>query len=169
MTKPDAQRLDPIVVLGCRVRRQGGALVGELARRVTTAARVDRARGAAGLVVVSGGRAWQGVVEADAMAEELERLGIERARLVRDRLSMSTAENARYTGELLRARGVRSLTLVTTTTHAARAAWHFESAGFSVSVAVAPSGERGGARALFRLVRERAALAMARGVARWTP
>lgn len=162
MTKHDPQRLDPIVVLGCRVRLERGALVGELGRRVAAASRVDRARAGASLVVVSGGRSWGGVVEADAMADELESLGVARSRIVRDRLSMSTSENARYAGALLRELGHDSLTIVTSPAHGARAQWHFEALGFSASVAVAPHAERGARRALWGTLRERAALELAR-------
>src|SRR5262245_19693650 len=96
---------EAIVVLGCAIRRDTRGLTGAAARRVAHAASVFREVGGQPLVVASGGRAWLGVVEADALAEELTRLGVPADRIVRERCSLSTRDNARYTAEVLGRRG----------------------------------------------------------------
>jgi len=66
------------VVLGCRpLWSPAGDLVGALGRRVAAARRWQLAHG--GAIVVSGGRSWGGVVEADAMHDELVRGGVSAA------------------------------------------------------------------------------------------
>lgn len=136
-----------VVVLGCRLkfdRSAGGGrgLIGAGARRATKAAEVflsnldarscPDGKGQGTIVVASGGRAWEGIVEADALADMLARLGVPRDRIVRERCSHSTHENARYAGELLRRRGVREINLVTCASHLPRATFLFEAQGFVV-------------------------------------
>lgn len=90
-----------IVVLGARVRAGGGAgpaLSRRLSRAALAAHEQPRAR-----VIVCGGRAWDGVVEADVMARGLIERGVDEARIVRDRLSLTTIENLREAAKLLHA------------------------------------------------------------------
>jgi uncharacterized SAM-binding protein YcdF (DUF218 family) len=139
-----------IVVLGCRVRldSRGRLAAGALARRVATGARAYAADADPGLapaggsiVVVSGGRRWGDVVEADAMARELEALGVPAGAIVRERLSFSTRENARFTAEVLARRGVRAAMLVTCPWHMERAVGHFASSGLLVLPVPAAGGQ----------------------------
>lgn len=120
-----------LVVLGCRVRLDGEGRLheGTLRRRVALAA--EKAREGA-LVIASGGRRWEGQVEADVMAKELERHGVPEGAIVRERLSMTTEENARFVAELLARRGRSRATVVTSDWHLARALMLFRRAGVDV-------------------------------------
>lgn len=104
-----------ILVLGARVRagRPGPAL----SRRIRAAARAAEDLPDA-RVIVCGGRAWHGVVEADVMARELASLGVEPSRIVRDRLSFTTIENLREGTSLA---GPGPIAIVTCDWHAPRA------------------------------------------------
>lgn len=147
------------VVLGCRPG-EATELTGAALRRVEAcAAAVREARGddaRSACVVCSGGRAWDGRVEADAFAEGLVRHGVPRERLVLERVSMTTRENARYTAALLRRRRVARVRLVTCAWHMPRAAAHFRREGLEVDPCPAPFP--GGALAkVVRALRERGA------------
>src|SRR5580698_5581707 len=111
-----------LVVLGCpparyagerpggerrgRTRGKARALEGAFHRRVVRAARewsrVENAHGEGpdedrpSILIASGGRSWGGVVEADAMAEALVALGVPVDVIVRERASLTTRDNARY-------------------------------------------------------------------------
>ncbi len=104
----------PLVVLGCRLTVRGNPprLVGVARRRCDRALERYVAAGPR-MVVVAGGRAWDGLVEADAFADELCHGGVARTDIVRERCSHSTGENARYAAELLRRHGTRAIELVT--------------------------------------------------------
>ncbi|HEY6463027.1 MAG TPA: YdcF family protein, partial [Polyangiaceae bacterium] len=113
-----------IVTLGCRVTLDGeGRLSGALGRRVRAAAHAygayQQQTGEGTLVVASGGRHWDGEVEADAMARELVRLGVPEAAIVRERCSLSTRENARYAAAALARRGIERALVVTCPWHLA--------------------------------------------------
>ncbi|MFO0671351.1 MAG: YdcF family protein [Polyangiaceae bacterium] len=156
-----------IVALGCRLHVTAGA--GDAARFVLTGAALRRAEGAVAayraacergeptFVMVSGGRAWAGLVEADAMAEHMVGRGVPVSHVVRERTSHSTRENARYAGALLRQRGVVAVTLVTCAFHMARAKRMFELQGFEVYAAPSPSAPRGILGAAARWSKERVA------------
>jgi uncharacterized SAM-binding protein YcdF (DUF218 family) len=133
-----------IVVLGCRVRLDAGARLspGALARRVEMGALTYHRRGdARTVVVVSGGRRWGDDVEADAMARELALRGVPEGAIVRERCSLSTRENARFTAEVLTRRGAHRVALVTCPWHMARAVALFSRAGVTVEP-VAATGVR---------------------------
>jgi cyclophilin family peptidyl-prolyl cis-trans isomerase/uncharacterized SAM-binding protein YcdF (DUF218 family) len=126
-----------IVVLGCRAEVDGeGELVrGALAGRLDAAALLYAQRGGERTVVVtSGGRRWQGGVEADVMRRELARRGVPERAVVRERCSLSTRENARFTRELLsrQAKAGDPIALVTCDWHMPRASAIFRRAGFVV-------------------------------------
>jgi uncharacterized SAM-binding protein YcdF (DUF218 family) len=122
-----------IVLLGCtlRWRDNGRELDGAVARRVHAAAEAARNYPAA-VVVASGGRAWHGVLEADAMREALIGRGIARARVLPERCSYSTRDNARFTAVLLRRIGIHRATIVTCDWHQARAQALFRAEGLEV-------------------------------------
>lgn len=113
-------------------------------------------------MLTTGGRAWGAceAVEADALADDLERRGVPRAHLLRERCSHSTRENAKYAAELLRARRIGTVELVTCSFHMPRAKLLFEHAGFAVIPSEATSsGSAVGALArLLQFGRERGAM-----------
>lgn len=151
MPSPDA-----IIVLGCRVSRIATTdeLGGALGRRLATAARAfeqDRAK----RVIASGGRTWDGFVEADAMASELERLGVPARAIVRERCSMSTAENARYAAEIARRHELCRITLVTCHWHLPRALLLFRREGMLCEGLGAESPDPGPLARAVRSIRER--------------
>lgn len=127
-----------ILVLGAKVRpsaRPGAAL----ARRIAAAAEVARAHPQA-LVIACGGRAWHGAVEADVIARALIEVGIDPARVERDRLSMTTVENLREGVARARARGRDThVALVTCDWHVARAVTVARVLGLHVTAVAAPS------------------------------
>lgn len=121
---------DAIVVLGAPVRRDG-RLSRVLAERVAAAAELFHTGGAPIVVVTGGVTNGAARSEAAAMAEALAAAGVPDAALVVEERSRTTAENARYTAELIAARRVW---LVTHAFHARRAARLFARAGFEPSV-----------------------------------
>jgi uncharacterized SAM-binding protein YcdF (DUF218 family) len=131
---------DAIVILACRVG-PGGYLSPAAQRRIRRGAEAF-AEGIALRIVVSGGRRWHGVAEAEAFAAQLVRLGVPEQAIDRELWSLSTCENARYTARLLNARGRHRVALVTCDWHMPRAVASFELAGlqpFPLPVA-APQG-----------------------------
>lgn len=114
-----------LVILGCRVR-SAAAL-----RRIRAGARAFH-EGKSDLIVASGGRVWDGVVEADAMAEALEAEGVHARAILRERCSFSTRENARYTADILTRRGTADVIVVTCTWHLPRAERAFAKRGLRV-------------------------------------
>jgi cyclophilin family peptidyl-prolyl cis-trans isomerase len=123
------------VVLGCRVAldADGRLRDGALARRVEGGARLYAERGGAATVVVaSGGRRWAGAVEADVIARELVARGIPECAIVRERCSMSTRDNARFSSAVLARRGLSAAAVVTCRSHLMRALACFANAGVEV-------------------------------------
>jgi uncharacterized SAM-binding protein YcdF (DUF218 family) len=126
----------PIVVLGARIVHpsrgdgshgqgaRGLELAGAIGRRAREAARLYAEIGAP-LVVASGGCAWGGVVEADAIRETLIAAGVPPEVITRDRCSLSTHDNARYVALALEKRGYQEAILVTCAWHVGRAAMLF--------------------------------------------
>jgi uncharacterized SAM-binding protein YcdF (DUF218 family) len=76
------------------------------------------------------------------MAEELVSSGVPPKSIVRERCSLTTPDNARLSGRLLRRLGATRLTLVTCAWHMARAAELFRQEGLEVDLlpAGAPDG-----------------------------
>src|SRR5215472_2397579 len=96
---------DAVVVLGCQLHWSAArTLMGAAGRRARSAAQLVLSLETVGKtprVVASGGRAWSGVIEADALANELARLGVPLDRIERERRSWSTKANARHVAALL--------------------------------------------------------------------
>jgi len=159
-------RQTAVVVLGGRIRAAADGtradasplvLLGAVGRRVATAADLARTSGA--IVVASGGCVWDGRVEADAMADALERAGVPSARIVRERCSLSTRDNARYTARALFRRGIDEATIVTCSWHLARAVALFRAEGIRAT-GYAAEGEPqvGIAKRVWRWGRERVSM-----------
>jgi uncharacterized SAM-binding protein YcdF (DUF218 family) len=138
-----------VCVLGCRTGSKA------LERRARTGARAFFARRAE-IVMACGGRAWDGVVEADAIADVLEGCGVPKDAIVRERISLDTYENACNAAQLLK--GQRDVIVVTCSWHLRRATMLFEKAGLRVveGVGAEPEGAGMAARIYWR-ARERVA------------
>jgi uncharacterized SAM-binding protein YcdF (DUF218 family) len=95
----------------------------------------------AAFVVASGGRRWAGGVEADAMAEELAVAGVPEAAIVRERCSLNTIDNARFSAAILARRGLHRAAVVTCSWHLPRALALFTEAGLEVEPVAAEDGE----------------------------
>jgi uncharacterized SAM-binding protein YcdF (DUF218 family) len=116
-------------VLGCRViARVPHGLEGAAGRRAGAAAEAFFA-GRAPVIVASGGRAWDGRVEADALADALFAAGVPKEAIVRERCSFSTVENALFTARILERRGARAVGIVTCAWHLPRALRAFRAQG----------------------------------------
>lgn len=150
--------VDAIVVLGCRpVWSETGCLEGALGRRVHAAGQWFVGKVPKPLVVVTGGRTWNGVVEADAMCDELVRLGVDASLIVRERCSLTTRDNARLSGVLLARLRVGRVTIVTCDWHIARASLCFRRESLAVETLPVPSPEIAGFARFRRGVHEWAA------------
>jgi uncharacterized SAM-binding protein YcdF (DUF218 family) len=139
----DVQAIEPTevaVVLGGGVAgpRPGSRPYPDLdsaADRVWHAARLHRA-GKARSLLLSGGlvRPDEGP-EASAMQAVLRDLGVTDSAMLLESRSTTTEENARFSAQVLRERGVGRITLVTSALHMRRARLEFERAGLVVQPA----------------------------------
>jgi uncharacterized SAM-binding protein YcdF (DUF218 family) len=110
-------QVDAIVVLGAPLRPDGQLnLAGR--ERVSEGVQLWK-QGFAPLLAFTGGAA-SSAAEAPAMAARAEALGVPREALIVESQSRTTAENARYTAELLHARGVQSVWVVSQPFHVRR-------------------------------------------------
>jgi uncharacterized SAM-binding protein YcdF (DUF218 family) len=151
-----------IVVLGCRPHWSGdGRLAGALGRRVQVSC--DYLGRDEGRIVVSGGRTWGGVVEADAMHHELALRGVPPRWIVRERCSLTTYDNARLAGRLLRRLGAKRVTLVTCEWHLPRAVLFFSREGLGIDGLPVPSPQSPPTTRWYRAVHEWAATRFALG------
>jgi uncharacterized SAM-binding protein YcdF (DUF218 family) len=142
---------DALVLLGCRVEE--GALLPPAARRVARAALAYEA-GLSTRIVVSGGRAWAGSVEADVFARELVRRGVPESALLLEGESRSTRENARYTERLVSPLGIRRVGLVSCDFHLPRALFCFRRVGLEAEAIAATSPPLPFGRRTLRQLRE---------------
>ncbi len=124
------ERVDAIVVLGAPLR--GDRVTPVLRERIDAAAELWH-RGGAPIVVASGGiTAGSTIAEGDAIAEGLRARGVDD--VIVERRSRTTAENARYSAELLRERGASRVWIVTQPFHGRRAARLFRAVGLEPRV-----------------------------------
>lgn len=129
--------LDALVLLGCRIELDGRpSLAGQRRARVLADAFHS---GRAPLCVVSGGRRWHGVAEAEALMAELSRLGVPADAMLPELRSLSTCENARGARDVLQPLGASRVGVVTCDWHARRALACFRAAGFVAEAIPAPS------------------------------
>lgn len=144
--------LDTLVVLGCRI--QSGRLSAAAARRVERAALAYREHGAR-LVIASGGKHWDGSLEADAFTSGLVERGVAREHILGETESLTTRGNARGVARLLRERGIVEVGLVTCDWHMPRALRLFRKHGLAPVAIPAPSPHAPAYRRALRLARER--------------
>jgi hypothetical protein len=122
-----------------------------LERRLEVASRAFHKRKAA-LMIASGGRAWNGVLEADFMAARLAVLGVPERDVLRERCSFDTVQNARYCAAILARRPPLAVCVVTCDWLLPRALAAFRRAGVAAEGVpayelVRPSALRRAARA----------------------
>jgi uncharacterized SAM-binding protein YcdF (DUF218 family) len=137
----DASRGAPagIIVLGGAVGPELSAArhtpdLNESAERITATAALARQYPQA-RIVYSGGNArlvLTGGIEADYAIELLESLGVDRARVVAERQSRNTIENAEFSKQLVQPKPGERWLLVTSAYHMPRAIGVFRRAGFPV-------------------------------------
>jgi uncharacterized SAM-binding protein YcdF (DUF218 family) len=155
---------DALIVLGCRV--SGGELAHAALRRVERAAQAYQEDGAA-LVITSGGKRWQGAMEAEVFAQGLRERGVPDERLLLERESLTTLGNARGVAQLLRDRNAGRLGLVTCDWHMRRAQQLFSWVGLETTALAASSPARALPVRLGRYLRERGSLVLARFAPPW--
>lgn len=144
--------LQALVVLGCPVAPDGTP--GPAARR-----RLERAvlayRDLPVPLVLSGGRAWGGAVEAVAFRAWLvARSFVPRGATLVECRSLSTGENARFSAALLEERGIDRVGVITCDWHMPRVLRAFARTGLSVVAIPASSPSVGPVRRGVRTVRE---------------
>ena len=126
-----------LVVLGGGIAPPGAGDVApdlsSAADRVWFAAQLYHA-GKAPLLILAGGSdpSVSRTSEAAAMQRLLTDLGVPAAAMLREERSRNTRENARFSAELLRERGIEQILLVTSALHMRRALGLFEATGLQV-------------------------------------
>ena len=146
-----------LVLLGCRV--VGPAALSPPARRRALHAADALRSGLTCHILACGGKAWNGVREADALCAFLLERGVPEGALERESSSHSTRQNAHYAAELLLPRGLRRIWLVTCDWHMPRALRCFEGAGFQAEPLPARSPPIALGADRWRAARERVCLA----------
>lgn len=116
-------RFDALIVLGYPADADGNPSPTEQAR-VTEAVR-EYERGVAPRIIFSGGAAHNQFVEAQVMARTAEAQGIPGDAILEDRRAMNTIENACDSVRMMREHGWDSAEVVTSPSHAPRAAMIF--------------------------------------------
>lgn len=170
MSRPRA-----ILVLGGKLTPAGRPSLA-LDRRCRAAAE-EAARWRDVPVIVCGGRRWGGVVEADAMAAALAGLGVDHARIERERLSLTTVENLIEGSARARRRAARAsldhrelgdapLAIVTCDWHLPRALSIAAALGIRAVGVPAPGSKAGRVAGWLRRARERVQTRIDVGVAR---
>lgn len=134
----DALRPQPAIVVLCGGCRASGTLNDATCARVEHGVDLWR-RGLAPSLVLSGGRRTPYRPScAPRMQALAEQLGVDARHIVVEDRSARTTENAREVAQLLRARAISSLLLVTSAVHMRRAKLCFEHEGLEVSCAPVP-------------------------------
>lgn len=149
-------KVDALVLLGCRV--EGLAELSAPARRRAERAALAYREAGPRFVIASGGRRWNGVCEADALGHTLIALGVDESAVVRERASLTTRENARYSARLLRERGVSTVGVVTCDWHLERALACFRREGVEAAGIPAASPPISPLEGRLRAWRERLAM-----------
>jgi uncharacterized SAM-binding protein YcdF (DUF218 family) len=127
---------DVVIVLGGGIdpaasETSGEAELGPAGDRIVAGYDLLRTGRARHLLLSAGGPDPSGRVEADWGAALYRRLGIPDDRIVLERTSRNTRENAEESARIVGARGWKSLLLVTSAMHAPRALESFQAAGLS--------------------------------------
>ncbi len=125
-------RTDCVIVLGCQVRGEIPSRM--LSDRLNTALEILNDEPQA-VCVVSGGKGrGEDISEAEAMRRYLTARGISEDRIIMEDASTSTAENLRFSAEILRGIGItENVTIVTSDYHQFRAHIYAAREGLTVS------------------------------------
>jgi len=142
------ERAEAIVVLGCRVLPSGRPTTAA-ARRAARAAQAYL-EGVAPHIIASGGRRWGGAIEAEALRKELVRAGVPEGAVTRELWSLTTHENAVFSAELLRRRGLSRVAVVTCAWHAPRALADFRATGLDAWALPSPGVRASVLRSIYR-------------------
>ncbi len=127
---PPPEKAAAVVVLGAKVAPDGSPSPA-LERRVEAAAALFQQR-LAPLVIFTGGAFGAQPSEARVAQRLALELGVPAAACLLEEESHTTAENARFTAPLLRARGIQQVLLVSDGYHLARARMLFRREGIAV-------------------------------------
>ena len=127
---PQEGPAEAIVALGAGIE-QDGVLSSSSVQRCLHAILLQR-RGLAPLLVLLGPRRGNGPTEADVRAKLARDLGIDAAAILAEGRARTTREEAQYSRELLKARGISRILLVTGGHHMRRAQAVFQAVGFEV-------------------------------------
>lgn len=140
-------RLDAIVVLGCRILPSGRP--GPAAARRASAATSAYRSGLAPWIIASGGRRWDGHIEARVLRREICAAGVPESAVIEELCSLSTHENAIFSAALLRRRvPAPRAAIVTCPFHMPRALANFRAAGVdAIAFPAAPGSPSVGGRA----------------------
>ncbi len=136
--RPDVT-YDAVIVLGGFVdpaasRASGETEMSPAAERFVAGLELFREGRARNILLSAGGPDPEKGVEADFAGALYRRLGVPADRIVLERESRNTRENAERTATIVRERGFRSLALVTSAMHMPRAEAAFRRAGLAVDV-----------------------------------
>jgi uncharacterized SAM-binding protein YcdF (DUF218 family) len=127
-----------IIILGGAISPEvsgarGSVALNEAAERMTAAADLARRHPAARIVFSGGsGQLFGGAAEADFVLPLFESFGIGRERITLEGRSRNTAENARFTKELVQPKAGERWLLVTSAYHMPRSIGVFRNEGFAV-------------------------------------
>ncbi len=114
-------------------KERGSIALNESAERMTIVAELARRYPAARIAFTGGnGNLRGGAAEADFVLPLFESFGIARERVTLEAKSRNTAENARFTKELIQPKADERWLLVTSAYHMPRAIGLFRAAGFDV-------------------------------------
>jgi len=146
--RPDAV-YDAAIVLGGGIdpaasEATGAAELNAAGDRIVAGYELLQSGRARNVLLSAGGPDPSGQVEADWASALYRRLGIPAERIVLERESRNTRENAEQSARIVQARGWKSLLLVTSALHVPRALASFRAAGLSPDVL--PVDVRAGAR-----------------------
>lgn len=133
MTPPAVDAYDVAIILGARLRPDGGPSPA-LARRVGHGVELVRA-GRAGALLMTGGATSAAVPEARIMRRLALDAGVADALVHTEERARNTIENALFTAPLVRQHGWRRLVVVTDSFHLPRTRYIFARLGLAVAVA----------------------------------
>ncbi|MZP29725.1 YdcF family protein [Heliobacterium undosum] len=133
---PDKPSGDVIIMLGGGATMDTpdvdglGQMTGGSANRLLASARLHRLTGAP--IIVSAGQVLENTGNESRIAlRQLAGLGVPESMIIVEETSRNTEENARYTKEILDARGFKKPILVTSAFHMERSVRHFSKLGMS--------------------------------------
>lgn len=130
--QPSPAQTDVAVVLGCPANPDGSPSICLQCR--VKAARLMLTRGRVRAAIFAGGAAHNQYVEADVMAEMAQSLGIPPAQILRERHSLTTWQNLRFTQRIMKKSGFQTALLISTRDHLPRARRFADYYGLSVAL-----------------------------------